>query len=63
MNGDRLGLSLQEFASEIGVSRPTAYQIINRDDFPKVRVGRRIIIPRSCAEEWLRKECGGKNNV
>lgn len=54
-------MSVNDAAEAIGVSRPTMYQLIERTDFPKIRVGRRIIIPRRSFEEWLEKEAKGEN--
>ena len=42
----------------LGVSRPVAYSLANRADFPVVRIGRRLIIPRSGLEKWLEKQSG-----
>lgn len=56
MSTEKLGLSVQDMANQLGISRPVAYQIVGRSDFPKVRVGRRIIIPRQGLEDWLRRE-------
>lgn len=53
---DKLGVSVTEAALLLGVSRPTMYNLVNRDDFPKIRVGRRVIIPRQGLEEWMQKE-------
>lgn len=40
----------------LGISRPTAYELVHREDFPKVRVGRRLLIPRVGLEEWLKEQ-------
>ena len=42
----------------LGVSRPTAYELVHRGDFPKVKVGRRLLIPRAGLEQWLAKQSG-----
>lgn len=55
----KIGISVAEAAVELGVSRPVMYDIVSREDFPKVRVGRRIIIPRQGLVEWLARESGG----
>lgn len=47
-------MTVEEVAAELGYSKPTAYAIINREDFPKIRYGRKIIIPRVLFEGWLR---------
>lgn len=58
MDTRKMGLSVQDMADQLGISRPIAYQIVGRSDFPKVRIGRRIIIPRHGLEDWLRREAG-----
>ena len=50
---DKLGLNISEAALLLGVSRPTMYTLVNRDDFPKIRIGRRIIIPKKELEDWM----------
>ena len=37
----------------LGVSRSVAYCLVNRQDFPSIRVGRKILIPRDAFEKWL----------
>lgn len=37
----------------LGISRPTAYELVHRSDFPSLRVGRRLLIPRDALEKWL----------
>lgn len=50
---ERLALSVSEAASLLGVSRPTVYQLIRRDDFPSFKVGSRTLIHRGKLEAWL----------
>ena len=42
-----------DFLSEMPVSKNTAYALVNRADFPKIRVGRKILIPRDAFLRWL----------
>ena len=51
-----LTLSVAEAAKELGVSRPTMYQIINRKDFPSFRVGGRVLISRELLGEWVKDQ-------
>lgn len=48
-----LTLSITEAAKALGVSRPTMYQIINRQDFPAFRLGGRVLISRELLAEWV----------
>ena len=53
---DRLAVSVVEAAKMLGVSRPTMYQLIRREDFPAARIGGRVLIPVKQLEEWLEKQ-------
>jgi len=35
------------------LSKNTVYALVNRADFPKIRVGRKILIPRDALMRWL----------
>jgi predicted DNA-binding transcriptional regulator AlpA len=37
----------------LGISKNKAYEVVNRYDFPKIRVGRRIIISKKHFLEWM----------
>lgn len=52
--------SVQEVADILGISKPTAYELCNREDFPAIRVTpRRIIIPVDGLQRWLEEQSGG----
>ena len=40
----------------LGISRPTAYELVHKRDFPKIQVGRRILVPRAGLEKWLESQ-------
>ena len=46
-------LAVDDLCGLLGISRPTAYELVHRADFPKVKVGRRILVPRAGLEKWL----------
>lgn len=48
-----LTLTAYEVADILRVYRDKAYEIIRRPDFPKIRDGRKIIIPRDAFFRWL----------
>ena len=52
---EKLALNVEEAAALMGLSKPTMYTVVNRADFPKIYVGRRIVIPRQSFEDWLQK--------
>ena len=39
-----LAVSAAEAARLLGISRPTLYQLLNREDFPSFRVGNRVLV-------------------
>lgn len=51
-----LGLSLEEAAKAIRVSRPTMLNIVHSEGFPAFRVGRRWVIPKRLFENWMEEQ-------
>lgn len=47
-----LTLRVEEVAKILRISKGNAYELTRRPDFPCVRVGRRICIPRDPFLEW-----------
>lgn len=45
--------SVKELAKEMGISLPKAYELVNSDGFPTIRIGTRILIPVDAFREWL----------
>ena len=56
-----LTLTVEEVAKILGISRAGAYNLVHREDFPTVKVGRRLIIPRDQFRSWVDKEAQGNN--
>lgn len=53
-------IDVDELAEALGISKPTAYELCNREDFPAIRVTpRRIIIPVDGLQRWLEEQSGG----
>ena len=38
-------MTVQELAAQMGISMPTAYELVKRPGFPTIRVGTKILIP------------------
>lgn len=59
MRNEKLTLSVDELAQELGISKPLAYELTRRDGFPSVRISeRRIIIPVDALRSWLNANAG-----
>lgn len=57
-NPKKLAISVKEFQELIGLSYQRTMDLIHRDDFPKLKVGRRILIISSKLDEWLESNIG-----
>lgn len=58
-----LTYSVTEAAQALGVSRRTMYDLINREDFPTLKVGSRRLISRELLAAWVREQAGGKEEA
>jgi excisionase family DNA binding protein len=59
---DQMTFSVKEVASILHISRGMAYQLARREDFPKMRFGKRIIIPKENFMEWMKRQTKGEND-
>ena len=50
-------LNAKEIMATLGIGRSTVYELLNRKDFPAVRIGRRVLVSETALREWL--EAGG----
>ena len=48
-----LMLSVPEVAQVLGISRAGAYELVRSDNFPKIRIGNRIVVPRDKFIQWI----------
>lgn len=55
---EKLTITVEEMAEVVGVSRPKAYELIHKEGFPTVRMGRRIVIPLDSLKRWLEEQAG-----
>ena len=50
---DRVTLSVAETAAALGVSRPTVYNLLHKQDFPSFRVGGRTLVSVDGLRAWV----------
>jgi len=62
MEAYKLVMTVEQTASALGISRPTAYEAIQSGEIPHIRIGRRILVPR-VALETLLANAGQPQNV
>ena len=48
-----LMLSVPEVAAILRISRAGAYELVHTKDFPAIKIGNRIVVPRDKLLEWI----------
>ena len=51
-----LVLNVDDIRKILGISRATTYDLVNREDFPKIKTGRLIKISKRAFFKWLENE-------
>ena len=49
-------LTVNEIAEILRVGRVQAYQLVNQESFPKIRDGKKIIVPKAAFIKWMDSE-------
>ena len=50
---NRITYNAAEIAEILGVSKSAAYDLLHREDFPTLRIGKRLLVVASQFDEWL----------
>ena len=51
-------LKAEEVAQVLGISRANAYVLMHSADFPTLRIGKRMVVPKDKLIEWINKQFG-----
>ena len=54
-------LNADQLAATLGISRAGAYQLLHSENFPTLRVGKRLLVPKDRFVEWIEQNTGGQN--
>ena len=46
-------LNVKQLAELLGVSDSSVYELIQEDDYPSLRIGKRIVIPKEELRKWI----------
>lgn len=57
-NNGQKTMSVKEFACEYGIGLNKAYEIVNSDNFPIIKCGRKFLIIKSKVDEWFEDNIG-----
>ena len=50
-----LMLSVPDVAAVLGISRAAAYELARSKDFPSLRIGTRIVVPKDKFIDWINR--------
>ena len=53
-------INVRELAAVLGISKSAAYTLTHIKDFPVIRLGKRIVIPRDRLKAWLDAHVGSE---
>lgn len=56
-------ISVPEVARRLAISKPTAYILARRQDFPAFTIGNRVVVLESSFEAWLKAQAEQKTEV
>lgn len=51
-----LFLNAELVGKVLGVSSTTAYELIHSEDFPSIRIGSRLVVPKEKFREWVNSQ-------
>jgi hypothetical protein len=57
MPSEKKTLNAKELAKILGISLHLAYDLMRRDGFPTIHVGKRLLVNTKLLEVWLDKNC------
>lgn len=54
-----LFLNSETVAKTLGVSPSSAYELMHEPDFPVLRIGNRMVVPKEQFIQWVTEQTGG----
>lgn len=52
-------LNATQVSEILGISRAGAYNLMHREDFPTLQIGKRMLVPRDKLMVWIERNTGG----
>lgn len=46
-------LNMKQLSELLGISNASAYELVQEEDFPSLRIGKRIVIPKEEVRRWI----------
>lgn len=54
-----LMLNAETVKNVLGISISSAYELMHEKDFPSIKIGNRMIVPKDKFREWIDRKSGG----
>ena len=54
-----LMLNAETVKDVLGISISSVYELMHEKDFPSIKIGNRLIVPKDKFVEWINKKSGG----
>lgn len=54
-----LFLSADTVAKVLGIAPSSAYELMHEKDFPTLRIGNRMVVPKEIFIAWIEEQTGG----
>jgi excisionase family DNA binding protein len=49
-------LTVEQVGEVLGISRASAYNLARSSNFPTIRIGRRMLVPKGALINWIERE-------
>ena len=56
-----LFLNAQLITQTLGIGRASAYELMAEKNFPAIRIGSRIVVPKDKFRQWVEQQAGGEH--
>lgn len=53
---DKITFNASDIAQLLGISRSAAYELMHREDFPTITIGKRMVVLQSQFYEWINQQ-------
>ncbi len=55
--------SVKEVAQVLGINENAAYNLAQKEDFPTIKIGKRILVPKEPFRDWLTEKSLAKEEI
>lgn len=53
---DKITFNASDIAQLLGISRSAAYELMHREDFPTITIGKRMVVLQNQFYEWISQQ-------